>query len=59
VAELRLTGMMAPLVLDGPINRAAFQAYVDQVLVPELGHGDTVVMDSLSKHNTKARAYGL
>jgi hypothetical protein len=37
VAGLRLTGMVAPMVLDGPINGDAFQAYVDQVLVPELG----------------------
>jgi transposase len=37
-------------VLDGPINSAAFQAYVDQVLVPELGCGDIVVMDKLSSY---------
>jgi len=36
VGALRLTGMTAPMVLDGPINGPAFQAYVDQVLVPEL-----------------------
>ena len=34
VAGLRSTGMMAPMVLDGPINGIAFQAYVEQVLVP-------------------------
>ena len=28
------------MVLDGPINGLAFQAYVDQVLVPELKPGD-------------------
>jgi len=50
VAGLRLTGMVAPMVLDGPINRDAFQAYVDQVLVPELSPGDVVVMDNLSSH---------
>ncbi len=33
VAGLRLTGMVAPMVLDGPIDRIAFQAYVDQVIV--------------------------
>lgn len=38
------------MVLDGPINRDAFQAYVDQVLVPELSPGDVVVMDNLSSH---------
>src|SRR6188508_755127 len=54
VAGLRLTGLMAPFVLDGPINRDAFQAYVDQVLVPELAPGDTVVMDNLSSHKGPA-----
>jgi hypothetical protein len=33
VAGLRLSGMVAPMALDGPINGRAFQAYVDQVLV--------------------------
>ncbi len=42
--------MVAPMVLDGPINGVAFQAYVDQVLVPELEPGDIVVMDNLSSH---------
>jgi transposase len=37
-------------VLDGPINGAAFQAYVDQVLVPELKAGDIVVIDNLGSH---------
>jgi transposase len=50
VAGLRITGMMAPMVLDGPINRITFQAYVEQVLVPELSPGDIVVMDNLSSH---------
>ncbi|QOZ11826.1 IS630 family transposase [Bradyrhizobium sp. CCBAU 51765] len=50
VAGLRLSGMVAPMVLDGPINGLAFQAYVDQVLVPELREGDVVVMDNLGSH---------
>jgi transposase len=50
VAGLRLTGMVAPMVLDGPINGCAFQAYIDQVLVPELREGDIVVMDNLGSH---------
>ena len=50
VAGLRLTGMVAPMVLDGPINRDAFLTYVNQVLVPELTPGDIVVMDNLSSH---------
>jgi transposase len=50
VAGLRLTGMTAPMVLDGPINGQWFQAYVDQVLVPTLSPGDIVVMDNLGSH---------
>jgi transposase len=50
VAALRTSGMVAPMVLDGPINGIAFQAYVDQVLVPELEPGDIVVMDNLGSH---------
>lgn len=38
------------MVLDGPMNRAAFQAYIDQVLVPTLRRGDIVVMDNLPAH---------
>ena len=54
VAGLRVDGIAAPFVLDGPINRDAFQAYVDQVLVPELKCGDVVVMDNLSSHKGPA-----
>ena len=50
VAGLRLTGMMAPFVLDGPMNRSAFLAYVRQVLVPELKRGDVVILDNLPAH---------
>lgn len=39
VAGLRTTGMVAPMVLDGPINGDWFEAYVVQVLVPGLRPG--------------------
>jgi transposase len=54
VAGLRLTGIAAPFVLDGPINRNAFETYVEKVLVPELRPGDIVVMDNLSSHKGPA-----
>ncbi|MXO47282.1 IS630 family transposase [Erythrobacter vulgaris] len=50
VAGLRMSGMIAPMVLDGPINGDWFEAYVVQVLVPELRCGDIVIMDNLSSH---------
>jgi transposase len=50
VAGLRATGLIAPFVLDGPINREAFETYVARVLLPELRPGDVVIMDNLSSH---------
>lgn len=50
VAGLRSDGIVAPFVLDGPINRAAFETYLARVLVPELRPGDVVIMDNLSSH---------
>ncbi len=50
VAGLRLDGMVAPMVLDGPINGDWFEAYVRHVLVPMLRPGDVVIMDNLSSH---------
>jgi transposase len=46
--------MIAPMVLDGPINTDAFTAYVQQLLVPELNRGDVVIMDNLSSHKAPA-----
>ncbi len=37
-------------MLDGPINRVAFEAYVEQILARELRPGDIVIMDNLSSH---------
>lgn len=50
VAGLTLRGMTSPFVLSGPINRTAFETYVEKVLVPELRPGDIVIMDNLSSH---------
>ena len=50
VAGLRMTGMVAPMVLDGPINGDWFEADVGQALVPDLRPGDVVIMDNLSSH---------
>ena len=50
VGALRLSGMTAPMVLDGPMNGPAFLAYVEQVLAPTLAPGETVIMDNLPAH---------
>jgi transposase len=50
VAALRHNKMVAPMVLDGPINGAAFVAYIEQCLAPTLKRVDIVVIDNLPAH---------
>jgi transposase len=50
VAALRLEGLDAPAVFDGPLDNPTFLAYVEQVLVPTLRPGDVVVLDNLAMH---------
>ena len=49
--------MTAPMVLDGPMTGAWFQAYAEQILAPTLVPGDIVILDNLAAHrNPAARA---
>jgi transposase len=50
VAALRVDGLHAPAVFDGPLDNPTFLAYVEQVLVPSLRPGDVVVLDNLAMH---------
>jgi transposase len=50
IAGLRQSGIVAPLVLDGPMTGPAFRAYVEQFLAPALNSDDVVVLDNLAAH---------
>ncbi len=50
IAALGITGMRCSTVVDGAVNGDVFEAFVEQVLVPELRSGDVVIMDNLSSH---------
>ena len=50
VAGLRHDRMVAPFVIDGPINGPIFLAYVEQCLAPTLELRDIVFMDNLPAH---------
>ena len=54
VAGLRLSGMDAPMVIDGPINGESFLACVRQVPAPTLRPGDVVIMDDLGSRKAAA-----
>ncbi len=50
IAALDFTGVRCSTVVDGAVNGDVFEAFVEQVLVPQLREGDVVVMDNLSSH---------
>jgi len=50
IAALGITGVSCATVVDGAVNGDVFEAFVEQVLVPELRTGDVVIMDNLSSH---------
>ena len=56
IAGLRLCGLTAPWVLDGPMTRAAFNVYVETQLAPTLDKGDVVLLDNLGSHKSETAA---
>ena len=52
IAALGLEGVRCSTVVDGAVNGAVFESFVEQVLAPELRPGDVVVMDNLSSHKS-------
>jgi transposase len=52
IAGLRCDGLTAPWVIDGPLNRERFEAYVEHQLAPTLRPGDVVILDNLSAHDS-------
>jgi transposase len=53
---MRLAGVGATLAFPGATNAPAFEAYVEDVLVPELRPGDVVIWDRLQAHRSEEAA---
>lgn len=57
IAGLRCDSLTAPFVVDRPMNRRIFEAYVETQLAPTLSKGDVVILDNLAAHKSpKAEA---
>jgi transposase len=54
VGALTPEGMIAPLVIDGPMNSLVFESYITNTLAKEIRPGDLLIMDNLSAHKTAA-----
>jgi len=53
IAGLTVDGLIAPMLLDSPMDGEVFLAYVEQILCPELKPGYTVIMDNLPAHKVR------
>ena len=52
IAGLKCDGLVAPFVIDAPMNRAIFETWVETQLIGVLKPGDVVIMDNLSSHKS-------
>lgn len=59
IAGLAHEGMIAPWVIEGAMNGAAFATYVETQLAPVLSPGTAVILDNLSTHKNEQAAAAL
>lgn len=52
VAGVTVACPIAPMVLDGPMDTAAFTAYIEHMLIPALPRNAIVIMDNLAAHKS-------
>lgn len=52
MSAVRLEGVVAPMLLDGPVNAETFAGYVQDCLVPALEPDDMLIMDNLPAHKS-------
>lgn len=50
VASITLEGMGPSMAVEGSTTKEVFDAYLEQVLLPELDEGQVVIMDKLPAH---------
>jgi transposase len=50
LATLTLSGITAPMTINGAVDGVVFKLYVAEVLCPTLSRGDIVVLDNLPAH---------
>jgi transposase len=54
IVALRYDRVVAPWLIDEPINGESFLLYVEKVLAPTLRPDDIVIMDNLGSHRGRA-----
>ena len=54
LSSIRLDGESESVLFEGAVDRAMFDAYIEQILCPSLRPGDIVIMDNLRAHKSQA-----
>jgi transposase len=54
IGALSLRGVLAPMTIEGTVNRQVFDVYVEHFLVPELRRGDIVFLDNVKFHYSES-----
>lgn len=53
IAGLRCQGLVAPWVVNAPMNRVIFDTYIETQLAPQVREGDVVILDNLAAHKSQ------
>ena len=53
IAGLRCHEMIAPWIVNAPMNMQIFEVYIETQLAPELSKGDVVILDNVAFHKSK------
>jgi transposase len=53
IAGLRCHGLVAPWIVNAPMNRRSFEAWIETQLVPTLSKGDVVILDNVGFHKSE------
>ncbi|QLL60333.1 IS630 family transposase (plasmid) [Sinorhizobium mexicanum] len=53
IAGLRSHGMVAPWIVNAPMNRRIFDTWVETQLAPTLSPGDVVILDNVGFHRSE------
>ncbi len=56
IAGLRCHALIAPWIVNAPMNTAIFEHYVETQLAPELSPGDVVILDNVGFHKSQRAA---
>jgi transposase len=59
IAGLRCHGLTAPWIVEGAMDRPAFNLYIETQLAPTLERGDVVILDNLAVHKSACAAEAL